>query len=209
MQIRWREERQGHITDIECFEPPTMTRDHASRPDGPVAGSCSQMVNLDYKIVTSPVHRRFDEQMREGRIVGHKCPSCGRVYVPPKGFCPMCCVVTGGRARGRRKDTGVVTSFTVITPIQYRGQKEKEEYVLANVLLDGADSDDRPAAHRRHRERRGAHGHAREGGVGEEGGPRRKKAAGCAAGGSARWSSTGSRPASRTPPREHYQEHVL
>ena len=33
-----------------------------------------------------------------------------------------------------------MTSFTVITPIQYQGQKEKEEYVLANLLLDGADS---------------------------------------------------------------------
>jgi uncharacterized OB-fold protein len=38
------------------------------------------------------------------------------------------------------KDTAVVTSFTVITPIQYLGQKEKDEYVLASVLLDGADS---------------------------------------------------------------------
>ena len=99
-----------------------------------------QMVNLDYKIVTSPVHRRFDEQMRAGRIIGHKCTQCGLVYVPPKGFCPLCSVVTGESDEVEVKDAGVVTSFTVITPIQYRGQKEKEEYVLANLLLDGADS---------------------------------------------------------------------
>jgi hypothetical protein len=37
-------------------------------------------------------------------------------------------------------DTGTLTSFTVVTPIQYEGQKEKDEYVLANLLLDGADS---------------------------------------------------------------------
>ncbi len=106
-------------------------------PNAPVA-FISQMVNLDYKIVTSPVHRRFDELMREGRIVGHTCPSCGKVYVPPRGFCPLCCVVTGRDDETDVKDTGVVTSFTVITPIQYRGQKERDEYVLANILLDGA-----------------------------------------------------------------------
>lgn len=99
-----------------------------------------QVVNLDYKIVTSPVHRRFDELMHEGRIVGHRCPSCSRVYVPPKGFCPLCSVVTGPEHEVEVKDTATVTSFTVITPIQYQGQKEKEEYVLANLILDGADS---------------------------------------------------------------------
>jgi hypothetical protein len=99
-----------------------------------------QMVSLDYRVVTSPVHRRFDEQMREGHIVGHKCPSCGKVYVPPKGFCPLCSVVTDDSNEVAVKDTGIVTSFTVITPIQYRGQKERDEYVLANLLLEGADS---------------------------------------------------------------------
>ncbi len=100
----------------------------------------SQKVDLDYKVVTSPVHRRFDEQMRAGRITGHKCPECGLVYVPPKGFCPLCSVITDGSNEVEIKDTATLTSFTVITPIQYQGQKETEEYVLANLLLDGADS---------------------------------------------------------------------
>lgn len=111
--------------------------DTTERPE--TVAFMQQMVDLDYKIVTSPVHRRFDQQMREGQIVGHKCPSCGKVYVPPKGFCPLCCVVTGEADETEVKDTGVVTSFTVITPIQYRGQQERDEYVLASVLLDGAD----------------------------------------------------------------------
>ena len=37
-------------------------------------------------------------------------------------------------------DHGTITSFTVITPIQYYGQKERDDYVLANILLDGASS---------------------------------------------------------------------
>ncbi len=100
----------------------------------------SQMVSLDFVARTSPVHRRFDQQMRERRIVGHRCPSCSKVYVPPKGFCPLCCVVTDESHETEVKDTAILTSFTVITPSQYRGQQEKEEYVLASLLLDGADS---------------------------------------------------------------------
>ena len=99
-----------------------------------------QKVDLDYKIVTSPVHRRFAEQMQEGRIAGQKCPSCGLVFVPPKGFCPLCSVVMSEEDEVEVKDAATVTSFTVITPIQYQGQKERDEYVLANLLLDGADS---------------------------------------------------------------------
>jgi uncharacterized OB-fold protein len=98
------------------------------------------MTSLDYEVRTSPVNARFDEQMKAGRITGHKCPSCGRVYVPPKGYCPLCTVMTGEKDEVEVKDHGVVTSFTVITPVQYRGQKERDDYALASILLDGADS---------------------------------------------------------------------
>jgi hypothetical protein len=33
-----------------------------------------------------------------------------------------------------------VVGFTVITPVQYYGQKETEPYIRASVLLDGADT---------------------------------------------------------------------
>jgi uncharacterized OB-fold protein len=106
----------------------------------PTDGFMSQMVSLDFIARTSPVHVRFDQQMREGKIVGQKCPECGKVFVPPKGFCPLDCVVLDSSHETEVKDTAIVTSFTVITPIQYLGQHEKDEYVLANLLLDGADS---------------------------------------------------------------------
>ena len=58
--------------------------------------------------------------------------------MPPKGYCPMCVVETTEKDVVEIADNGTVASFTVITPIQYRGQEEKDEYVLANILLDGA-----------------------------------------------------------------------
>jgi len=34
--------------------------------------------------------------------------------------------------------TGTVLSYTVITPVKYRGQKETEPYLTATIILDGA-----------------------------------------------------------------------
>jgi uncharacterized OB-fold protein len=99
----------------------------------------SQLVSLDYKVRTAPVTVRFTEQLNKGLITGHKCPQCGLVYVPPKGFCPICVVTTDERNEVQVGDKGTVTSFTVLTPIQYYGQEEREEYALASILLDGAD----------------------------------------------------------------------
>jgi uncharacterized OB-fold protein len=36
-------------------------------------------------------------------------------------------------------DRGVVTGYTVITPVRYYGQTKTEPFVFASVLLDGAD----------------------------------------------------------------------
>ena len=97
-----------------------------------------QMVDLEYRVVGSPTAKRFAESMNDGKIIGHKCPSCGKVYVPPKGYCPMCVVETGDKDEVQIKDQGTVASFTILTPIQYRGQQEKDDYALAQILMDGA-----------------------------------------------------------------------
>lgn len=97
-----------------------------------------QVISLDYDIRIAPVSQEFGRRMQEGRIVGHKCPQCGRVYVPPKGFCPICVVETSTADEVEVADKGIVTSWTVLTPIQYHGQKEREDYALASILLDGA-----------------------------------------------------------------------
>jgi uncharacterized OB-fold protein len=97
-----------------------------------------QMISLDYAIRTAPVSAEFGRNMQAGRVTGHKCPQCGRVYVPPKGFCPICVVETSLADEVAVDDRGVVTSWTVLTPIQYHGQNERDDYALASILLDGA-----------------------------------------------------------------------
>ena len=98
-----------------------------------------QVISLEYVNKASPVGRSFGRALRDARIVGHKCPQCGLVYVPPRGFCPICVVETTDANEVEVADRGVVTSWTVLTPIQYHGQTEREDYALASILLDGAD----------------------------------------------------------------------
>ena len=98
-----------------------------------------QLIGLDYTIKTNPVAAAFGEALADGRITGHRCPSCQRVYAPPKGYCPICVVATGPDDLVEVADRGLVTSWTVLTPIQYAGQQEREDYALASILLDGAD----------------------------------------------------------------------
>lgn len=98
-----------------------------------------QHIALDYKVHVSPLAERFGELLRAGRIIGSRCPACGLVYVPTRAFCPMCTVAMGVAEEVELADRGTVTSFTILTPIQYHGQQEREDYALASILLDGAD----------------------------------------------------------------------
>ena len=98
-----------------------------------------QMTSLEYKYRASPISVEFGKGLHEGRVIGHRCPTCDLVYVPPTGFCAVCVVPTNTEDHGVEvADRGLVTSFTVVDPIQYHGQQEKGVYALASILLDGA-----------------------------------------------------------------------
>ena len=98
------------------------------------------LVSLTYRERLTPNLNRFVDELLDGRILGHKCPVCGRVYVPPKGYCPLDVVATGPENEVTVSDTGTLTGFTIVTPVAYYGQKETQPFVYATVLLDGADS---------------------------------------------------------------------
>ena len=98
-----------------------------------------QHIALEYVQRVSPLAARFAKGLEDDTILGQRCPSCSRVYVPPRTFCAMCVVAMGSDDEITVADRGTVTSFTILTPIQYHGQKERQDYALASVLLDGAD----------------------------------------------------------------------
>ncbi len=97
-------------------------------------------VSLAYREPLTPNLERFADGLLAGTLIGQKCPACGRVYVPGKGYCPLDVVEMGAGDELEVSDVGTVTGFTIVTPVRYYGQEETEPFVYASVLLDGADN---------------------------------------------------------------------
>jgi hypothetical protein len=93
-------------------------------------------VRLDYMVSAGRELSRFLAAIAEGRLIGRRCPSCRKVYVPPRGACPTCAVATAGEVPV--SDRGTVTTFCVVN-VPFEGQVMKLPYVYASILLDGAD----------------------------------------------------------------------
>src|SRR5579859_6801946 len=93
-------------------------------------------VRFEYTVQAGKTLSRFLAGLVEGRILGRRCPSCHKVYVPPRGACPTCALPPGDEVEV--KDTGTVTTFCVVN-VPFEGQTMKLPYVYAAVLLDGAD----------------------------------------------------------------------
>lgn len=140
VRVRWAQERTGHLTDIAGVEPlaPGETEGAFSPGDtevDPVTGIVTP-VSVDYVYAASPEESSFYRALADGRIVGQRCPECGKVYVPPRSACPADGTPTAEEVE--LSDTGTVTTFCVVN-VPFLGQKITPPYVSAYVLLDGAD----------------------------------------------------------------------
>jgi len=137
VQVRWRAERIGAITDIEAFEPLSESGPTGvdAIGDNPVTGVVVP-VSLDYLYAASPEESAFYRGLNEGRIVGQRCPTCRKVYVPPRSACPTDGTPTSEEVEVSQ--TGTITTFCIVN-VPFLGQKITPPYVSAYVLLDGAD----------------------------------------------------------------------
>jgi uncharacterized OB-fold protein len=144
VRIRWAAERTGAITDIECFEPlapgeaenAPVVEEVAQQPSrDPVTGIVVP-VSLDYNYAASPEESLFYRGLNEGKIMGQRCPTCQKVYVPPRSACPADGTPTEEEVE--LSQTGTITTFCIVN-VPFLGQKITPPYVSAYVLLDGAD----------------------------------------------------------------------
>ncbi|WP_141013181.1 Zn-ribbon domain-containing OB-fold protein [Nocardioides sambongensis] len=144
VRARWAAERTGLITDV-VFEPADAAGTAAGTDAEPGAAAASSAdpvsgivtpVSLDYTYAASPEESAFFRGLAQGRIVGQRCPSCQKVYVPPRPACPTDGVPTVEEVE--LSDTGTVTTFCIVN-VPFMGQKIKPPYVSAYILLDGAD----------------------------------------------------------------------
>jgi uncharacterized OB-fold protein len=135
---RWAEQPAGGIRDIAFFEPSNGAR--SAEPATPAAlepvGMVTTPIELSYEHTASAEESAFLRGLAEGRLLGQRCPACGKVYLPPRAACPADGVPTAEEVEV--SGTGTVTTFCVVS-VPFRGQRVEPPYVAAAVLLDGAD----------------------------------------------------------------------
>jgi hypothetical protein len=93
-------------------------------------------VRLEYTVTAGANLTRYLRALEKKRVIGARCGTCSKVYVPPRGACPTCGVPTEDEVQV--EDRGVVTTFCVIN-IPFGNMPFDPPYVAAAVLLNGAD----------------------------------------------------------------------
>jgi uncharacterized OB-fold protein len=140
VQPRWADERVGSIRDITCFEPSDSAPDalwpQQKREDAAPVTMTITPVRLRYEHTASAAESAYLRGLSEGRLIGLRCPACGKVYIPSRGVCPADGVPADEAVE--LPDIGTVTTFSIVN-VGYPGQQVAPPYVAAAVLLDGAD----------------------------------------------------------------------
>lgn len=139
---RWRGTRIGHITDINAFVPGEVAEvdgDDAGPSDGPVE-LMEYLASVAYRNPVPSMADRYRDASREHRLIGMRCPECGRVYVGgDRPYCPIDSIEFGPESEIVLPNTGTITNFVVVTPVAYPGQTRTDAFARVFVLLDGFD----------------------------------------------------------------------
>ena len=80
--------------------------------------------------------RFFREILFNKKLVGAKCPECGKVYCPPRAHCPDCWVKTEWVPLSGR---GTVESFTTIF-MGTSASVRRFPFICAYIKLEGTDT---------------------------------------------------------------------
>ncbi len=136
VRVRWADETVGRIGDIACFEPGSEPSPRSPTTAETDVTSVTTPIHLNYTHMVSPEETRYLRGLAAGRLLGQRCPACGKVYLPPRGACPTDGVPTTDEVE--LGNAGTVTTFCVVN-VPFAGQRVKPPYVAAQVLVDGAD----------------------------------------------------------------------
>jgi uncharacterized OB-fold protein len=93
-------------------------------------------LRLEYTYTAGDTSSRFLRGFAEGKILGRRCPECDKVYVPPRGNCPIC--TSPMTAEVELAHTGTITKFCIVN-LPFAARNIEIPYVSASILLDGAD----------------------------------------------------------------------
>ena len=91
---------------------------------------------IEYTFTAGDRHIEVPGGLAEKKILGQRCPKCGKVYVPARGACPTDGVPTAEIVE--LPHVGTVTTFCVVN-VQFYGQAMELPYVSAADPVDDSD----------------------------------------------------------------------
>jgi uncharacterized OB-fold protein len=122
------------MTDVAAAPELTLP-DRLASVDEPVK-SIRTPAALHFTYSPGEAPSEFLHQVTHKQLTGRRCPSCTKVYIPPRTTCPTCGVPMDERVD--LPSVGTVTSFCVVN-VQFYGQAMECPYVSALILIDGSD----------------------------------------------------------------------
>ena len=112
-----------------------MSDKRETNPEGPIT-DMEAPIYLPYNFTAGEATSRFLSAIKQGKLVGQRCPVCRNVYVPPRGSCAACGVATSEEVSVADKAT--VESFTIVW-IPIPNNPIEPPFVIANLVPDGAN----------------------------------------------------------------------
>ena len=93
-------------------------------------------VRIPYELAFGPTWHRFYEEFKKEKIFGTRCPTCRRVLVPARTFCPRCFVDMDEWVEVSQE--GVVMSWA-LTDYEYFGMPTTPPFINSVIKLDETD----------------------------------------------------------------------
>ncbi len=113
-----------------------MTQNLPEIPDTPV--NVDVIAYSDFLVSTGATGTKFLTEIRDNKkIMGLKCPTCGKVYVPPRTHCPTCFVRMSEWVE--LSGEGTLSSYTVVRYKEPYMPKEPP-FAYGVIQMDEADT---------------------------------------------------------------------
>ena len=98
----------------------------------------NQVLSIPQRFATGPVMGKFLKAFKEKKILANRCPSCGRLQLPPREVCAECKVRADQWVEVGPEGVIATPDITYYaSPDPLTGESRETPYISAHFLLDG------------------------------------------------------------------------
>jgi hypothetical protein len=100
-------------------------------------------ISVNQRFATGPIMGKFLNALKEKKILGNKCPKCGRVQLPAREICAECRVRVDDFVEvGPKGQVRYMEYVYYASPDPLTGEVRETPYGMLNILLDGCKGND-------------------------------------------------------------------